>query len=163
MKSREAALVAGLSRAGLKLSLAESCTGGLVSARLTDVPGCSATLLMGLVVYSNESKSRLLGVPAKLLEQFGAVSAEVARSMAEGVLMVSGSDIGVAVTGIAGPDGGTAEKPVGTVFVAIADKHGCEVARHLFKGDRAMVRNMTVEAVFDRLEQKLEQHRKQAK
>jgi PncC family amidohydrolase len=118
---------------------------------------------MGVVVYSNESKSKLLGVPVPLLERFGAVSEEVARAMAEGVKDVACSDIGVAVTGIAGPDGGTAEKPVGTVFVAIADKFGCEVMRHLFPGDRTRVRNMTVEAVFDRLEQKLEQHQKQAK
>jgi len=103
------------------LAVAESCTGGLICDRLTDVPGSSSFLNRGLVVYSNQAKTELLGVPEDVLERFGAVSEETARLMAEGVRSRSGVDLGLAVTGIAGPSGGSDEKPVGTVFVALAD------------------------------------------
>ncbi|CAN5652154.1 competence/damage-inducible protein A [soil metagenome] len=103
------------------LALAESCTGGLLAKRLTDMPGSSAYFTEGLVTYSNESKERLLGVPHGLIAEHGAVSEAVAREMAEGARRVSGADYGLSVTGIAGPDGGTQEKPVGLVFVGISD------------------------------------------
>jgi nicotinamide-nucleotide amidase len=106
---------------GATLALAESCTGGLLAKRLTDMPGSSAYFTEGLVTYSNESKERLLGVPHAMIVDHGAVSEPVAREMAEGARKVSGADYGLSVTGIAGPDGGTQEKPVGLVFVGISD------------------------------------------
>ena len=120
--SLEATVVRLLSTAGLKLATAESCTGGLIANRITDVPGSSSVFTHGFVTYANEAKRDLLGVPQELLDEHGAVSEPVARSMAEGALRVSGADIAVAVTGIAGPDGGTPEKPVGTVWLAWAVK-----------------------------------------
>jgi nicotinamide-nucleotide amidase len=110
-----------LQERGAILALAESCTGGLLAKRLTDVPGSSAYFGEGLVTYSNESKERLLGVPHALIMDHGAVSEPVACEMAEGARRVSGADYGLSVTGIAGPDGGTEEKPVGLVFVGISD------------------------------------------
>ncbi|HJQ28362.1 MAG TPA: competence/damage-inducible protein A, partial [Rubrobacter sp.] len=109
---------------GATLAVAESCTGGLLAKRLTDMPGSSAYFIEGLVTYSNESKERLLGVPQDLIVQHGAVSEPVARAMAEGARTVSGADYGLSVTGIAGPDGGTEEKPVGLVFVGISEQEG---------------------------------------
>ena len=106
---------------GATLALAESCTGGLIAKRLTDMPGSSAYFTEGLVTYSNESKERLLGVPYAMIMDHGAVSEPVAREMAEGARRVSSADYGLSVTGIAGPDGGTEEKPVGLVFVGISD------------------------------------------
>jgi nicotinamide-nucleotide amidase len=113
-----------LKEKGAILALAESCTGGLLAKRLTDMPGSSAYFTEGLVTYSNESKERLLGVPHALIAKHGAVSEPVAREMARGARRVSGADYGLSVTGIAGPDGGTEEKPVGLVFVGVADAKG---------------------------------------
>lgn len=109
---------------GLKIATAESCTGGLIAASIAAVPGASAALERGFVTYSNEAKSEMLGVPEALIHQHGAVSEAVARAMAEGALAHSPVDIAVAVTGIAGPDGGTAEKPVGLVHIAAARRGG---------------------------------------
>ncbi|WP_035603281.1 competence/damage-inducible protein A [Haloferula sp. BvORR071] len=120
--SLEATVVRLMSGAGLKLATAESCTGGLIANRITDVPGSSAVFTHGFVTYANEAKRDLLGVPQEILDEHGAVSEPVVRAMAEGALRVSGADIAVAVTGIAGPDGGTPEKPVGTVWLAWAAK-----------------------------------------
>lgn len=106
--------------AGRKLTVAESCTGGLVAASLTEVPGSSAVLDRGFVTYSNEAKQELLGVSADVIDAFGAVSIAVAWSMAQGALEKSQADVAVAITGVAGPDGGTAQKPVGTVVFAKA-------------------------------------------
>ena len=103
---------------GLTVAVAESCTGGLVSARLTDRPGSSAYVLGGLVVYANDAKAALAGVPAELIEAHGAVSEEVAAALADGARERVGADIGIGITGIAGPDGGTDEKPVGPVWIA---------------------------------------------
>jgi nicotinamide-nucleotide amidase len=134
-----------LSERGLTIACAESCTGGLVTAALTDIPGSSAVLWGGVAAYSNECKSRLLGVPAATIDGYGAVSREVARSMAEGILEAGGptggADLGLAVTGIAGPDGGSEEKPVGLVWFAWRARSGEareECAR--FPGDRQAVR-----------------------
>ena len=124
----------------LTLALAESCTGGLLAARLTEVPGASAFLERGYVTYSNRAKVELLGVDADLVETAGAVSEEVARAMAAGACRQAGTDIGLAITGIAGPDGGTPAKPVGLVYIALDGRAGTRVRRALFVGERERVR-----------------------
>jgi nicotinamide-nucleotide amidase len=118
------------------LAVAESCTGGLIADRLTDVPGSSGFLERGVVTYSNASKSSLLGVPEAVIAAHGAVSAETARLMAEGVRRTAGTDLGLAVTGIAGPSGGTEEKPVGTVHIALADGENTLCRHHALRWDR---------------------------
>jgi nicotinamide-nucleotide amidase len=141
--------VAGLLRdSGLTLAVAESCSGGLIAKRITDIPGSSAYFLLGVVTYANSAKERVLGVPRELIEKQGAVSPEVAAAMATGVRTLSGSHIAIATTGIAGPDGGTAEKPVGTVFIAIATPDGTKAVRHSFTGSREAVREATAEAAL---------------
>jgi nicotinamide-nucleotide amidase len=127
--------------ARLRLAVAESCTGGLVLASLTAIPGASDVVERGFVTYSNEAKSEMLGVPGALIEAHGAVSEPVARAMAEGALCHSPADVGIGVTGIAGPGGATVEKPIGLVHIAAARK-GRETRheRHLFAGDRAAIR-----------------------
>ena len=118
------ALLGELQRRSLRLATAESCTGGLLAGLLTEIPGASATVERGLVTYSDAAKVSLLGVDAGLIERMGAVSAEVARAMAEGALRHAPVEAGVAITGIAGPDGGSAGKPVGLVYLAVALKSG---------------------------------------
>ncbi|MCI9553276.1 MAG: nicotinamide-nucleotide amidohydrolase family protein, partial [Acutalibacter sp.] len=108
---------------------AESCTGGLLAKRITDISGSSAVFHMGCVTYANEVKEQLLGVPHKTLEEHGAVSQETARAMAEGIVRASGSSLGVGITGIAGPEGGTPEKPVGLVYIALSDGKNTWVAK----------------------------------
>jgi nicotinamide-nucleotide amidase len=132
-------------RAGRKIATAESCTGGLVAGALTDIAGSSDVVERGFVTYSNEAKAELLGVPTEILAKHGAVSAQVARAMAEGALKHSRADVAVAITGIAGPGGATAGKPVGLVYFGLAAK-GAEtrVERHQFSGDRAAVREASV-------------------
>jgi nicotinamide-nucleotide amidase len=128
---------------GRKISLAESCTGGLVSAALTEIPGSSAVLDRGFVTYSNESKHETLGVPLDLIDAFGAVSVATAWAMAQGALQHSGADIAVAISGIAGPEGGSKQKPVGTVVFARAVRGSEEVdaeERFLDATNRATVR-----------------------
>lgn len=115
-------VVAENKAAGRMIATAESCTGGLVAAAITEVPGSSAVLESGFVTYSNESKMKMLGVNADILDTFGAVSVAVAWAMAQGALKKSGADVAVAISGIAGPDGGTEKKPVGTVVFAVAEK-----------------------------------------
>lgn len=131
-------------QAGLTVATAESCTGGLIAACLTAIPGSSAVVERGFVTYSNQAKTEMLGVPADLIERVGAVSAEVARAMAEGALARARADIAVSVTGIAGPDGGTPLKPVGLVHLAVARRgHPTRDEAHVFAGDRAAVREAT--------------------
>jgi nicotinamide-nucleotide amidase len=136
---------------GLTLALAESCTGGLLAARLTSVPGSSRFLDRGLVTYSNASKVELLGVDPGLIEAAGAVSEEVARAMADGARRRAGTAIGVGITGIAGPDGGSAEKPVGLTFLAVAGAAGDRVRRAHFPGDRERVRYQAAQAALEML------------
>ncbi|HEX5657418.1 MAG TPA: competence/damage-inducible protein A [Polyangiales bacterium] len=127
----------------LTLSLAESCTGGMLGSMLTSVPGSSEYLLFDAVVYSNAAKTSVLGVPEDTLRAFGAVSEETAVAMVRGVLRVSEADLGVSVTGIAGPGGGTDEKPVGTVWIGVGDRSGNVYAKKfLFRGDRQRIRTM---------------------
>lgn len=144
------AVLAGLFRErGLTLSLAESCSGGLIAKRITDVPGSSEYFSEAIVTYSNEAKMRLLGVSADLLSSCGAVSSECASAMAKGVRLASGSDLGVAVTGIAGPDGGSEEKPVGTVYISLSAHDGCWTKRFRFAGSRDDVRVLTAWTAID--------------
>jgi nicotinamide-nucleotide amidase len=126
---------------GWTLATAESCTGGMVAAALTDIAGASDVVERGFVTYSNRAKSELLGVPRELIEKHGAVSAETAAAMAEGALAKAPVDIAVAVTGIAGPSGGTKDKPVGLVYFGVARSGGKTLTeRQIFKGDRADIR-----------------------
>jgi PncC family amidohydrolase len=125
-------VVRALQERGLTIAAAESCTGGLIGHLLTDVPGSSRVFPGGVVAYGNGPKRGLLGVPAELLQAHGAVSAETALAMAEGVRRTMQTDVGIGVTGIAGPTGGSAEKPVGTVFIAYAGPGGSEVERHVW-------------------------------
>jgi nicotinamide-nucleotide amidase len=135
--------------AGLKAATAESCTGGGVAAALTEVPGSSQWFERGYVTYSNAAKLQDLGVEAAVLERHGAVSAAVVEQMAAGALRASGADVAVAVSGIAGPDGGTADKPVGLVFLAAMRRGGgVHVVREQFAGDRAAVRRAAVAAAL---------------
>ncbi len=133
----------------LTLSLAESCTGGLIAKRITDIPGSSRYFCEGVVTYSNNAKQRLLGVPADVLDNCGAVSSECASAMAKGVRTVSGSDMGLSVTGIAGPEGGSDEKPVGTVFISLAAPDGCWTKRFQFSGNRDEIRTLTAWTALD--------------
>jgi nicotinamide-nucleotide amidase len=145
-------VVAGLLRErSLSLALAESCTGGLLSARLTEVPGVSAVLERAFVTYANRAKVEELGVPPALLEAHGAVSAEVAAAMAAGARRAAGADVGVGVTGIAGPEGGTQDKPVGLVFVAVDGAAGTLVRRSLLPGGRERVRFQATQVALEML------------
>lgn len=137
------------------LSVAESCTGGLIAQRLTNVPGSSKYFIEGLVTYSNESKTRLLGVDKKLIKEFGAVSQQVARDMARGVRHKAKTDFGLAVTGIAGPDGGTDDKPVGLVYIALADDAHTEHKKLTLPGDRELIRWRASQAALDMLRRRL--------
>ncbi len=140
---------------GWRIGLAESCTGGLVAVRLTDVPGSSAYVDRGVVVYSNTAKTELLGVAPELLAAHGAVSEPVAAAMASGLRARSGVEVAVAVTGIAGPGGGSADKPVGTVCIAVETPDGGEVRTFRFTGDRAMIRALSATIALDRLRRAL--------
>jgi len=133
----------------LKLALAESCTGGLIAGCLSAIPGSSEVLERGFVTYANEAKTDLLGVPNDMLISYGAVSEEVARAMAEGAIRSDRIDISAAVTGIAGPGGGSDEKPVGLVHLASARKNAPTLhRRHIFEGDRNSIRLQAVEAAL---------------
>lgn len=138
-----------LARRGLTLALAESCTGGLVGNRITDVPGSSAYLLGGVVAYSNTAKVAQLGVSAATLDRHGAVSEQTAEEMATGARRIFGSDLGLAITGIAGPDGGTADKPVGTVCFALASSSGVISRRYKLWGTRDWVKILSSQVALD--------------
>ncbi len=141
-------LLAGQART---LALAESCTGGCIAHRLTNVPGASAVLRAAIVTYSNDAKQKFLGVQAETLDRHGAISEPVARQMAEGARRQTGADYAVAVTGIAGPGGGTAAKPVGTVFIALAGPSGTQVERHFNPYDRQTFKDVTARQALDLL------------
>ena len=139
-------------RAGLRIATAESCTGGLIAGCLTEIAGSSDVVERGFVTYSNEAKQEMLGVPRMLINLNGAVSEKVAVAMAEGALKHSLADISVAVTGVAGPGGGSKEKPVGLVHIACAGRGRETVAiHHIFPGDRADIRDATVQTAFSML------------
>lgn len=133
----------------LTLAAAESCTGGLISAKITAVPGCSAWFTGGVVAYSNQLKEGLLGVDTELLRQHGAVSKPVAEAMAAGIARCSGADLALATTGIAGPDGGTVDKPAGTVYIALWQQGAVQACLHHFCGSRHDIQEMTATAALD--------------
>lgn len=136
---------------GYRLTTAESCTGGLVAHTITEVPGSSGYFRGGFVTYDDVAKADLLAVPTDVLTAHGAVSAQVARAMAEGARGRLDSDIAVAITGIAGPDGGTAEKPVGLTYIAVADRVGVDVRRYHWTGDRRANKAESAAAAFQLL------------
>jgi len=136
--------VAALKAARMTVVTAESCTGGLVAGAMTAVPGSSEVVYGGFVTYANEAKISMIGVPFGLLREHGAVSKPVAVAMAEGALGTAGTHLAIAVTGIAGPDGGTAEKPVGLVHFALASEDGTKHLKKQFAGDRDAVRQQSV-------------------
>ena len=144
-----------LQLSGATIAVAESCTGGLVSARLTSVAGSSLFFRGGVVSYSNEMKTAWVGVPASLIEQHGAVSAEVAIAMAEGARRSAGSMLGLAITGIAGPGGGTPEKPVGTVHISLAHAQGAQERLFRFGGERDRIRRLAAQSALDMLRRHL--------
>jgi nicotinamide-nucleotide amidase len=144
-----------LSELGQTVSVAESCTGGLVARRLTEVPGASRYFLEGAVVYSNEAKTRALGVSAEVISTFGAVSAECAEAMAAGMRDRASTDHAVSVTGIAGPDGGSDQKPVGTVFIGYASRTGVKSIKIVLPGDRYLIRWRSSQAALDYLRRQL--------
>lgn len=146
-------VIAAYRRAGWRLVTAESCTGGLICGGLTGVPGASVVVERGYVTYSNEAKEQDLGVPSAILGEHGAVSAQTAAAMAAGALRRSPAEVAVAVTGIAGPGGGSAEKPVGLVYLGLARRDGGApvVERHVFSGDRDAVRAATARRAMELL------------
>ncbi len=135
------------------VATAESCTGGLIAKLLTDIPGSSEYFIEGVVAYANEAKTRLLGVPAQLIAERGAVSRQVAVAMALGCRAKSGADFALSTTGIAGPTGGTPENPVGLVYIALADAHGCRVEELRLDNilPRSTIRERTAQAAIDLL------------
>ncbi len=139
----------------LTISTAESCTGGSLGKIITSVSGVSSVYGFGFITYANEAKEKILGVKHETLEKYGAVSHQTALEMAIGAKKVSGSDIAVSVTGIAGPGGGTAEKPVGLVYIAIADKDGAEYRKLSLDGSRDVIRAKTCDCVFALIKEKL--------
>ena len=138
-------------KAGRRIAVAESCTGGLVSAALTEIPGSSEVFEAGYVTYSNAAKISELNVALDVVETFGAVSVATAWAMAQGALEASGADVAVAITGIAGPTGGTAKKPVGTVHIAVANLHEAQHRHYQFMGSRDIVKKFATNAAFDML------------
>ena len=154
LAARAAALLDRFRTASLKIVTAESCTGGLIAGLLTDIPGASAVVERGFVVYSNDAKVEMLGVPAETLAAHGAVSEATARALAEGALRASRGDVAVSVTGVAGPDGGSAEKPVGLVWFGCARRGGATIAREERFGaiGRGAVRLASVRVALELLE-----------
>ncbi|MDQ3686283.1 MAG: competence/damage-inducible protein A [Acidobacteriota bacterium] len=144
-----------LAVSGFTLAVAESCTGGLIAERLTEVAGSSAYFTEGIIAYANEAKVRLLGVPSDLIVEYGAVSAEVAEAMAEGVRLRAETDFGLSVTGIAGSGGGSEEKPVGLVYIALSDDAHIEHRKLMLPGDRQLIRSRAAQAALDLLRRRL--------
>lgn len=144
----EAQLVERLRQRRQTVAVAESCTGGLLGHRLTNVPGSSAVFPGGILAYHNRPKLELLGVPDAVLGEHGAVSAACAQAMAEGVRRVLGTDFGVAITGVAGPTGGSTQKPAGTVYIAVATPDAAHAAQHLFSGERLTYKLQATDAAL---------------
>jgi len=151
----EEVVVSLLAEKKLKLSVAESCTGGLICNKITNVPGASEVFDRGFIVYSNEAKTKLLGVPEQVLKEYGAVSSQTAKYMAQGALSNSLAHIALSVTGIAGPGGGSETKPVGLVYIGIATKDNSESFEFRFSGDRLRIKEMTSKAALNILRKKI--------
>lgn len=146
-----------LNERNLIISCAESCTGGLLTSRLTDVAGSSVYVKGSVVCYTNEIKKSFVGVPQNILDEFGAVSEQTALCLADGIRKKFSTDIGVGVTGLAGPGGGTEEKPVGLVFIAVSGEKGTVASRNIFAGDRAEIKSAAAEKALSMLEDYLSQ------
>lgn len=142
---------------GLNITTAESCTGGAIAAKLVDAAGASKVFNEGFITYSNEAKQKRLGVRVRTLNEFGAVSRETAFEMAKGVCQVTGADVGIVATGIAGPDGGTAEKPVGLVYIGCCVNRETKVVEKHFDGSRNEVREQSVQVALELILECLEQ------
>lgn len=155
LRQQAAELLDTLAHKKMKLVTAESCTGGLLAGLFTEIAGASEVFERGYVTYSNESKSDLLRVPHRLISVQGAVSEQVASAMAQGALTQTKVDITVAITGVAGPGGGSAEKPVGLVYIALATKDGVKAVQHHFHGERSAVRMQSVAAALAMLKEAL--------
>ena len=140
---------------GATLAVAESCTGGLLGQRITSVPGSSHYFLGGVVCYSDKLKTKLVGVPESMLKRKGAVSAEVAEALARGIRSRAGATLGVGITGVAGPQGGSPDKPVGTVFISLAEAHRAKTVKHRFPGDRERIRQFASQAALNLVRRKL--------
>lgn len=153
--SREA--YEALMNRGAHVSFAESLTGGLIAAALVENPGASAVLEESYITYAPESKHRLLGVRRETIAHLGVVSAQCAREMAEGARRLSGADWGVSATGLAGPEGGTVETPVGTVYIGVSGKNGTQAWVHHFSGDRSEVRRRAAQAALEALKRAVEE------
>lgn len=149
-------VVQELIRRGLTVTTAESCTGGMLAGRIVDTPGSSSIFCEAFVTYSNEAKHKRLGVSEETLREEGAVSAACAAEMARGARAQAGSDIALATTGIAGPDGGSEEKPVGLVYIGLATAGETRTERYVFQGGRQQVREQTVKAAMQLLAQEIE-------
>ncbi len=149
MKNIENILVELLIEKKMKLATAESCTGGLIAQKITSVPGASECFDCGVVTYSNEQKHKLLGVSNETLEKFGAVSEQTALEMCKGVRKLADADFGISVTGIAGPGGGTPQKPVGTVWIGICSENIHKAKKFVFDGNRNQVRGSTAETALE--------------
>ena len=143
---------------GKKLAVAESCTGGLLGKMITDRPGSSEYFWGGVISYSNDSKQHILRVREDTLLQYGAVSQETAREMAQGMLKISGADVALAITGIAGPEGGSADKPVGLVYIALAHDNVCDVKELRFGHGRDLIRILSAKSALDLLRRQMEYH-----
>jgi len=146
----------GLKRRGKTLAVAESCTGGLLAKMITDVPGASEYFTYGWITYSNEAKSRQLDVPEEMIAGYGAVSEPVAQAMAQGARCKAGTDYAISITGIAGPGGGTEQKPVGLVYISVDNQDGTETSRHIFSFDRSSVRLRAAQTALNILRLKLD-------
>lgn len=140
-----------LAKSGFTVSTAESCTGGLVAATLINVPGASNVINVGFITYSNEAKNRFIGVSDATLEAYGAVSRQTAKEMAEGAAAAGQADVGLSTTGIAGPGGGTTEKPVGLVYIGCCVRKETKVAEYRFSGTREQIRKSAVSAALELL------------
>ncbi|MCI8418714.1 MAG: competence/damage-inducible protein A [Lachnospiraceae bacterium] len=154
----EEAVIALMKEGGMSLTTVESCTGGLFTGRLVNVQGASEVIKQGFITYSNKSKRKLVGVKKLTLKQFGAVSQKTAKEMARGAMLVTGSDVAVAITGLAGPDGGTEEKPVGLVYIAVAIQDDVKVQEYHFTGNRAKIRESAVVAGLTQLRMGILEH-----
>jgi PncC family amidohydrolase len=144
MNNLASSLISLLKNKNLKLVAAESCTGGMLSSLITDISGASSVFEGGFITYSNDLKIKLLGVDEQLIAEFGAVSEQVARAMTQGALEKTGADIAISITGIAGPNGGTLQKPVGLVYIAVGSKNNINVEKTIFTGNRAEIRKQSV-------------------
>jgi nicotinamide-nucleotide amidase len=155
LKQQATDLLAACKAKNIRVATAESCTGGMLAALFTEIPGCSSNFECGFITYSNDSKIQMLDVEAEIIKEHGAVSGQVAIAMAKGALKKSAADMTVAITGVAGPDGGTPQKPVGLVFIAVATESDTRVEFYYFEGNRHNIRMKSTEQALAMLKDTL--------